>query len=350
MTQTATASINLSNIVSNWQELDGFFDGSETGAVVKANAYGHGDKEIAKALAKAGCRTFFVANSTEGADIREALGEGPEIFVFHGCSLETAETFKSARLRPVLNTLDQVRVWRLAGLDDTGGAVLHFDTGMNRLGLRMEQLDDTRTMLTGGNVDIIMSHLACAEDASNTMNRTQRGRFLECCGYWPDARRSLANSAGMHLGDDFAFDLSRPGIAIYGGGIVPMRPGLTLTAPLLSVFTIPKASSTGYGATRRFQIERRLATASLGYGDGFLRSASNAGFGYIGGIKCPVVGRVSMDLVTLDVTEVKETIAPGMDVEFIGPNAPLEDQARSAGTLGYELTTGLTTRVERRWT
>lgn len=349
MTQTARAEISLSNIAANWRDLDQFFETAETGAVVKADAYGHSDREVAIALAKAGCRTFFVANSKEGTRVREALGDGPEIYVFHGCSLDNAEDFKAAKLRPILNTLDQVRVWRLAGLDETNGAVLHFDTGMNRLGLRMEQLDDTRTMLAGGKVDIVMSHLACAEEPSNTMNRTQRGRFLECCGYWPGARRSFANSAGMHLGEDFAFDLCRPGIALYGGGVVPMRPGLTLKAPLLSVFTIPKASSTGYGATRRFQVERRLATAALGYGDGFLRSASNAGFGYIGGKRCPVVGRVSMDLITLDVTDVKETIAPGMEVEFIGANAPLEEQANLAGTIGYELTTGLTPRVERNW-
>ena len=349
MSQTAQALVNLSNIAANWRDLDQLYASSETGAVVKANGYGHGSVQVASALAKAGCKTFFVAYAEEGAELRESLGPDADIYVFHGCTLETADTFKAFALRPVLNTLDQVRVWRLAGLDEAFGAVLHFDTGMNRLGLRMEQLDDTRTMLAGGQVDIVMSHLACAEDTSNTMNRTQLGRFLECCGYWPNARRSLSNTAGMHLGEDFAFDLCRPGIGLYGGGVKPARPGLTLTAPLLSVFTVPKASSTGYGATRRFATERRLATAALGYGDGFLRSASNSGFGFAGGKRCPIVGRVSMDLVTLDVTDVKETIAPGMDVEFIGEMASLEDQAAAAGSLGYELTTGLTGRVKKHW-
>lgn len=349
MTQTAHAEINLSNIVENWGDLDGVYAASETAAVVKADAYGHGDLAVATALQNAGCKSFFVANSEEGTKLRAGLGAEPDIYVFHGCNLDNADAIKEARLRPVLNTLDQVRVWRLSGLDEEFGAVLHFDTGMNRLGLRMEQLDDTRTMLAGGQVDMIMSHLACGEDKTNTMNRTQLGRFLECCGYWPDARRSLSNTAGMHLGADFGFDLCRPGIGLYGGGVNPLRPGLTLRAPLVSVFTVPKASSTGYGATRRFATERRLATAALGYGDGFVRSASNSGFGYVGGKRCPIVGRVSMDLVTLDVTDVTETIAPGMDVEFIGAHAPLEEQARAAGTLGYELTTGLTTRVKRHW-
>jgi len=211
-------------------------------------------------------------------------------------------------------------------------------------------------MLDGRPVGLVMSHLACADEADNPLNAAQREAFLEIAANWPDAKKSLANSAGLALdAKAYAFDLSRPGIALFGGG-VPMpdeagtlKPTLTLEAPILSVFMAPKGASTGYGATRRFGRERRLATVAIGYADGFPRASSNNGFGYIGGQRCKVVGRVSMDLTTLDVSDLTCPVAPGMMVEFLGGNAAIETQALEARTLGYELLTGLGTRVSRNW-
>ena len=324
----------------------------EVGAVVKANSYGLGTQQACKALHQAGCKTFFTATMQEAVEVRSAVGEGPDVIVFHGITDTEVDMAKTHRLRPVLNTLHQLRTWRMHGLIETGPAILHFDTGMNRLGLRPEDVPAVKEMLDGRDVDIVMSHLACADEADNVLNTTQRDSFLELAANWPNARKSIANSAAMALGPDYMFDLTRPGIALYGGG-VPMgtdiKTVVTLQAPILSVFMAPKGASTGYGATRRFGRTRRLATVALGYADGFPRTSSNHGFGYIAGERCKIVGRVSMDLLTLDVTDLTCMIAPGMMVEFIGPNADLETQAEEARTLGYELLTGLGERIEFVW-
>ncbi|MEL7130230.1 MAG: alanine racemase [Pseudomonadota bacterium] len=350
------AKIDLSAILSNWQALGKLSAPGKAGAVVKANAYGHGARQVSQILAKAGCETFFTATTEEAIDVRKAVGSAPEILVFNGIPDQKADLAKTHRLTPIINTLHQLRGWRMQGLGETGPAVLHFDTGMNRLGLRPEDLPAVKEMLDGSSVGIVMSHLACADEPDTRLNAEQRTAFIELSAHWPEARKSLANSAGLALdGGAYAFDLSRPGIALFGGG-VPMPaggpqvvPALTLEAPILSVFMAPKGSSTGYGATRRFGRIHRLATVAIGYADGFPRAASNHGFAYIGGQRCKVVGRVSMDLTTLDVTDLTCPVAPGMMVEFIGANAQLEAQACEARTLGYELLTGLGPRVERIW-
>lgn len=345
--------IELSNIASNWKTLSDLAGNGEVGSVVKANAYGLDATRVSEALLKAGCKTFFTATMGEAVEVRAAIGDEPEILVFHGITDEEVELAKTHRLRPVLNTLHQLRCWRMHGLVETGPAILHFDTGMNRLGLRPEDISAVKEMLDGREVGITMSHLACAEEADNPMNALQRETYLELANHWPDATQSLANSAAMALGPDYTLGLSRPGIALYGGGPLVDSHGLktvvTLQAPILSVFMAPKGASTGYSATRRFGRIHRLATVALGYADGFPRAASNAGFAYVGGQRCKIVGRVSMDLATLDVTDLTCMIAPGMMAEFIGQNASLERQAEEARTLGYELLTGLGPRIERVW-
>ena len=346
------ATIELSNIAANWKALGALPGAKEVGAVVKANGYGLDAEHICRTLLDAGCQTFFTATIQEGAEARAILGDGPEIIVFHGISDHEVDLAIEHTLRPVLNTLHQLRTWRMHSLVKTGPAILHFDTGMNRLGLRPEDIPAVKEMLDGREVDMIMSHLACADETDNPLNAAQRDAFLEIAAHWPDARKSLSNSAGMALGPDYMFDVTRPGIALYGGG-VPMgteiKPVLTLQAPILSVFMAPKGASTGYGATRRFGRGHRLATVALGYADGFPRTSSNNGFAYIAGERCKIVGRVSMDMLTLDVTDLVCMIAPGMMVELLGENASLEAQATEARTLGYELLTGLGSRIERVW-
>ena len=349
------ATIDLNAIVSNWQALHRLTDGGEVGAVVKADAYGHGATRASAALLDAGCSTFFTATADEGVEVRAAVGDDAHILVFNGVPDEKADLAKAHRLTPVINTLHQLRGWRMHGLVDIAPAVLHFDTGMNRLGLRPEDLPAVKEMLDGRPVGIVMSHMACADEPDNPMNAAQRDAFVALSAEWPEARKSFSNSAGLALdGGSYAFDLARPGIALFGGGVAlptetPLRPAMILEAPILSVFMAPKGASTGYGATRRFGRHHRLATIALGYADGFPRAASNHGFAYVGGERCKIVGRVSMDLLTLDVTDLTCMVAPGMMVELFGPQADLETQAAEARTLGYELLTGLGPRVERVW-
>jgi len=346
------ATIELSHIAANWAVLSALPGAREVGAVVKANGYGLGVEPVCRALVKAGCKTFFTATMEEGAEVRAIVGEAPQIIVFHGVTDGHIDLAKTHRLMPVLNTLHQLRTWRMHGLVEIGPAILHFDTGMNRLGLRPEDVPAIREMLDDRPVGMVMSHLACADEPDNRLNAAQRESFLELAAHWPEARKSLGNSAAMALGADYMFDLTRPGIALYGGGVPiseDIKPVITLEAPIISVFMVPKGASTGYGATRRFGRVRRLATVALGYADGFPRAASNNGFAFIAGQRCKIVGRVSMDLLTLDVTDLTCMIAPGMMVELVGPNAALEAQALEAGTLGYELLTGLGPRIERIW-
>ncbi len=345
------ATIRLSAIVDNWRALSAAASGAEAGAVVKANAYGHGLAETGRALAAAGCRTFFTAYVFEAVALREAIGPGPAIMVFHGFCERSAQDVRDAQITPILNTLEQVRCWRAESMREVGGAVLHFDTGMNRLGLRPGDLGAVKNMLDGRPVGYVMSHLACADEPKFELNARQRALFLELAMEWPEAKRSLGNTAAIALGSDYAFDLVRPGIGLFGGGhgLRNLAPALTLEAPILTVFEAAAGSTTGYGATRRFGRPRRLATVALGYADGFPRHASNRGFAYVDGVRCPVVGRVSMDLCTLDVSSVDGMIAEGKMVEFIGASADLELQAEAVGTLGYELLTGLSDRIERVW-
>lgn len=350
------ASISRSNLIHNYSVLCKLAGRGEVGAVVKANAYGHGVETVCQTLSEAGCKTFFTATTDEAVAVRNAIGKNAAILVFNGVPDEKADLAKSNSITPIINTLHQLRGWRMHGMSEIGPAVLHFDTGMNRLGLRPEDKDAVVEMLDGRPVGIVMSHLACADEIDNPLNAEQSDAFLQIAKQWPGARKSLANSAGLALdAKNYAFDLSRPGIALFGGG-VPMpatsdalRPTLKLEAPILSVFMAAKGASTGYGATRRFGRERRLATVAIGYADGFPRASSNNGFGFLGGQRCKVVGRVSMDLATLDVSDLTCPVAPGMMVEFLGENAGIEDQALEAGTLGYELLTGLGSRVDRVW-
>ena len=352
MTLRPCAMIHLSNIVANWRTIDSATPGATAGAVVKANAYGHGLAQVGEALHDVGCNFFFVAYAFEGVALRKAIGPHAHIYVLNGPGTNEADTYRTNALSAVINTPAQYREW-LNWLNH-GTRIpyaLHFDTGMNRLGLRPEdaaQLADATTALSPA---LILSHLASAEDTSGPQNAAQLALLETIKPHFPDVPVSFANSGGVALTLPYHHDLTRPGIALYGGGpaaeSMNLMPGLTLTAPVLSRHTASAGETVGYGATHTFSAQTPLATVALGYADGIPRSASNTLTAYVNEIPCPVVGRVSMDLITIDVTKAQSAVKVGMPVEFIGKTAKLETQAAACGTLGYELLTGLSDRVER---
>lgn len=345
----ARATIHLGNIADNWRLLDAIHPRAETAAVVKANGYGHGAGQVACALQAAGCKSFFVATVGEAEALRLDIGDQADIFVLNGLSEDEMDTFRVNGLIPVLNTPEQVRLFSQDRLCDKVPACLHFDTGMNRLGLKQEEVGAVKSLLDESPVGWVMSHLACADETDHDMNSAQLHAFGHVRNEWPNAKHSIAATAGSYLGPDYGLNMIRPGIGLYGGGpsFEGLKPGLTLEAPILQLFEGKAGNSTGYGATHTLESARRLATIGLGYADGMLRALSNSGFGYIDGQKAPIVGRVSMDLITLDVSNVTIPLTRGIMVEFLGASAHLEDQAKAAGSLGYELITGLSTRVQR---
>jgi alanine racemase len=339
------AHIDLDAIAANWRMFARCAAPARAAAVVKADAYGLGAAKIGPALAQAGCTRFYVAWPQEGVALREAIGHGPEIAVFHGPTRDTLDAFASAALQPVLNTLEQIDLW--AG---HGQAALHLDTGMNRLGISERQWTEAARKLA--KPALLVSHLACADEFEHAKNRPQLTAFSRASSLWPGTPRSLAATGGVYLGPDFAMEEIRAGIGIYGGGPTPPdgeRPKtvLTLTAPILQIRNVSPGQTVGYGATWTADSDRTLATVGLGYADGFLRAASNRGMAVIAGRKCPIVGRVSMDLTVLDVTGVKASV--GDDVEFIGPHMPLSEVADAMRTIDYEILTRLGPRIVRIW-
>lgn len=348
MTQMPRATVLTSHIAENWQTMDRLQPGATTAAVVKANAYGLGAARVGRVLRGAGCDTFFVAYAEEGAELRKAVGRASRIFVLNGPTRKEMNLLTDAGLTPVLSSEEHVRLWTSAS---KGSCALHFDTGMRRLGLAASLADSAGSELNRLQPVLVMSHLACADDPGNPMNALQRKAFSEILEIFPDTPASLANSAGCYLGKGYGFDLTRPGLALYGGTLPPpgirLRPCVVLEASVLAVFTARKGDTIGYGASHVLTEDRRLATCALGYADGLLRSGSNRLKGWIDGVACPVLGRVSMDMVTLDVTACEKPVSTGSRVEFLGEHARLEEQAAACETLGYELLTGLGPRVQR---
>ncbi|MEM7328317.1 MAG: alanine racemase [Pseudomonadota bacterium] len=348
------AHIHLANIADNWRTLRATQTSGVTGAVIKADAYGHGLPHVAETLHDAGCDHFFVAHSHEAEVTRATLGSHPNIFVLNGPSPDEEALYRENALIPVINSSFQFRTmadWLVDGVKMPRGFALHFDTGMNRLGLPTWDATEIAAASEGQAPILVLSHLACAEDTTASMNAHQAALLETLSSAFPGVPLSLANSGGVWLGSDYHLALSRPGIALYGGGVAPegvvLKPGMTLAAPILQVRQIQSGETVGYNATWRAEKPTLLATLAIGYGDGFPRAASNKGFAVLGGQKCPIIGRVSMDLITIDVSEAAELARPGVYAQLIGPDAPLEEQAALAGTIGYELTTGLTPRVKR---
>jgi len=320
------------------------------GAVVKADAYGLGVEAVARRLSVAGCGHFFVATPGEGIALRRIL-EDPEIFVFDGLCGTSREELIAAGLTPVLNSLEEIRQW-----GRTGPAAVQIDTGMSRLGLApadVVALQGDPSAAAAVDVRYVMTHLACADEPGHPLNQKQLAQFNELRSLWPDARTSIGNSAGALLGDGFQSDLARVGIALLGGDPFLDRPSeiepvVTVRARILQIREIGPGETIGYGASFAADAPMQIAVVGLGYADGYLRSLGNSGVAEVAGQRVPVVGRVSMDLVTLDVSSLDPgSFSEGDWATMIGGSISLEELAALAGTINYELLTSLGARLKR---
>ena len=349
--------IDLGALVRNWWRLAGIAAPAECAAVVKADAYGIGIEQAVPALAAAGCRTFFVALPGEGRRVRAVAPEAA-IYVLNGFFAEAADFYHEARLRPVLGSPEDIAAW--AAERSGHAAALHVDTGMNRLGLPFEQALTLvhSEALKDARLGLVMSHLACADEPNHPLNGEQLGRFRQLKASFSALPFSLANSAGTHLGPDYHFDLVRPGIALYGAACAPgiaSEVVVTAEARILQIRDVPAGATIGYGAAQRLGRDTRAAILSAGYADGFLRAggASDQRLGgavWIAGREAPLIGRVSMDLMAADVTDIAaEDVHSRGWAELFGPNMRIERAAAAAGTIPYELLTGLSRRAHRNY-
>ena len=354
----ARLTVDLAALVANWRDLDARARPGRAGAVVKADAYGLGADFVAPALAAAGCRTFFVAFPAEAVALRRVAQE-VEIFVFNALDASGLALCRDRGFVPVLNSTAETAWWMESGRGQP--AALMVDTGINRLGL-----NEAEAMLCAARFRprLLMSHLACADEPAHPMNRAQFESFQRIAGAFGEIESSFANSAAMFLGRDFSADIARPGIALYGGAPVPGLPNPMRTVAMLEarVTQLRRAAAgetVSYGATQTLARDTIIAVAAIGYVDGLPRALSAAGValraggspggrGFVGGGFAPILGRVTMDATLFDVTECGE-VKPGDWIELFGPNASLDTVASQAGTISYELLTGVGRRVERRY-
>jgi alanine racemase len=352
----ARLSIDIAAAIWNYNEIRRRIGRAEAAAVVKADAYGLGADVLSPAFLAAGCRTFFVATPEEGFTLRAALPPSPAatLYVLHGLAGAAAKTLDEAGLTPVLSSpedLAKARAYAKARGKPLSAA-LHFDTGMNRLGL---DADGNGPDLTGLTPTLLMSHLAVADEPEHPLNARQRDRFEALRGRFPGVRASLSGSAGVLLGSPYHYDLVRPGIALYGGnpakaGPNPFKAVARLEAPILQCREVAAGESVGYGASYRTERATRVATLGIGYADGYLRSLGNRGAVMLGGQSAPVIGRISMDLITVDVTDTPPALSrPGQFAELMGEALTLDALAEAAGTANYEILTRLGQRLARRY-
>ncbi|NLH81291.1 MAG: alanine racemase [Phyllobacteriaceae bacterium] len=356
----AVLDVDLDAIVANWRLLSARAGGVPAAAVVKADAYGLGAQPVAAALARAGCGHFFVAHLEEGIALRVAV-PGAAIFVLHGLARGAEAAMRAHGLVPVLSTLDQIAAWgeEAARIGERLPAALHLDTGMARLGLCEAEIDTLAAepaRLAPLDLKLLISHLAAAEEPENPSNERQRATFERLRAKLPKVKASFANSSGVFLGAPFHFDLLRPGAALYGvaphaGEANPLAPVVHLSARVLRVATLEAGTAVGYNGRFTTTAPTRIATVSVGYADGFFRALAgkaNAGFA---GVKLPIVGAVSMDMITIDVSALPEgALAEGDFIDVIGGDADdVDTLARAAGTIGYEILTSLGARYQRRW-
>lgn len=351
--------IDLGALARNWQAANEASGGATASAVVKADGYGLGVVPVVEALYRAGCRTFFVALASEGMAVRKALPDA-DIYVLNGTMKGTTTAMVEADLVPVLNDLTQISQWK-ACCDAAGRslpAALMLDTGMSRLGLDAEQVavaGSNPEVLGNLDLKLVMSHLACADDSSSEMNAQQRASFDTLRARLPDAPASLANSAGIFLGADYHYDLTRPGICLYGASPfaaapAPFEPVIRAMAEIVQVRDVKAGDTIGYGATYTASGAMRTATVAAGYADGIFRMAGNSAMAAINGTLVPYVGRVSMDLIALDISVLdRASVTAGDLVELLGSRVSVDDLAQAAGTIGYEVLTSLGSRYERRY-
>lgn len=355
----AILEIDLPGIATNWRLLAGQVEPASCAAVVKADAYGLGAARVAPALAAAGCRLFFVATIEEGITLRSVLPESLEIAVLNGPPPGCAEEFVGYGLIPLLNEPGQIAEWlQSSAVQRQSPAMLQIDTGMARLGLTLREFDGLCDQLFAKTPIVwraLVSHLACADEPENPLNHVQLTRFTAALRRYARVPASLAASSGIFLGRDFHFDLVRPGAALYGvnpqpGRPNPMRQTVRLKARILQVREVDRGQSVGYGAAHVMDAPGRLATVPVGYADGWFRSLSHHGTGLLGGKRVPLLGRVSMDLVVFDVSDVDPAIArPGGFIELLNDDHDVDAVAGEAGTIGYEVLTALGRRYHRAY-
>ncbi len=352
----AVLTIDLDALAANWRTLADRVRPAECAAVVKANAYGIGAERAVPALAAAGCRRFFVAHAAEGIAARAVLPDA-EIYVLNGAPRGGERDLARHRLVPVLNGMADIDAWRAVAADHGGlPAVVHIDTGITRLGLGeadVVELAAEPDRLAGIVLSYCMSHLACADEPDHPLNRRQLDRFNRLRARLPATPASIANSSAIFLGPAYHFDLARPGIALYGGNPTPGRANpmaevVRLQGRILQVHDVDSPMTVGYGATHKIGGPGRIATIPVGYADGYLRALGDKAHGFVGDTPLPVVGRVSMDLITLDVSALApDRCGPGTLVDLIGGGARVDDVAAAGGTVSYELLTGLGNRYHR---
>ncbi len=349
----ATLTIELGAIRRNWRALARLAAPGETGAVVKADAYGLGMDRVAPALLAEGARTFFTALPEEGLALREILGPGPAIYVFNGLCRETAAAMLAADVRPLLNAPEQAAMARAAaraaGRPFPCGVQL--DTGMNRLGFEAAELDALAAP-DGLAPDLVVSHLACSDDPADPANEAQRAAFAAMTARpgLAGLRRSLSATGGTALlGPAFRFDLARPGIGLYGGApFAAAEPVARLDLPVIQTRRVEAGEMVGYGAAFRAEGPMTVATVAGGYADGLIRAMGGRAAAFHKGRRLPFIGRVSMDLITLDASAAPD-LRPGDAATVLGPEQGVDALAAAAGTIGYEILTSLGTRYARRY-
>jgi alanine racemase len=350
-----TLTIDLAAIVANWQALTRQLLTVECAAVVKANAYGLGLKPVVAAMADAGCKTFFVADIAEARIVR-APAKDATIYVLHGFTLQCAEAFIELAARPVINSMTELAEWDTFVADRAwqGGAALHVDTGMNRLGVSPEEAAALapRVQTQNHGIALLLSHLACADIPDHPLNARQLRLFRELRALYSGIPASLANSSGIFLGDATYFDLARPGAALYGINPTPGRPNpmnsvVELTGRIVQIRAVAREQTIGYGATWTARRNSRIAVVALGYANGLLRAGSAGdehpgGAAIVAGKRCPIVGRISMDLLMVDITDLANgAVRRGDFATLIGGELSIDEVAAAAGTIGYEVLTRL---------
>lgn len=357
--------IDLNAIVENYQTIRAQLSPqADIAGVVKANGYGLGAEKIAQTLYNCSARRFFVATMDEALNLRSQLPEDTAIAMLCGLLPDAESLYLEQHITPVLNSLDEILRWNRACnlIGERRPAMIHFDTGMNRLGLGPDEtyefLERNIDVVDGFECAGIMSHFACADEVDNPMTREQYERFQSIANHFPDVPKSLANSSGVFRSNDYHYDIIRPGMAICGLNPTPetnspMKNVVTLETRILQIRNVRKGDTSGYGATYRFDKEGRQATVSLGYADGFLRHLGDQASLYFNGKRCKITGRVSMDLITVDITNATtpDAMPPkvGDAMEVLGPNQNADTLADSGGTIGYEVLTSLGFRYHRQY-
>jgi alanine racemase len=360
-TYTGVLTVDLDAIIANWRKLEKTAVPAECAGVVKANAYGCGAEQVARALASAGCKTFFVATLDEARVVRAALPQAT-IYALDGFFQNTGDAYARIDCKPVIGDLNELAEWdvfcRRSGWN--GGAAIHIDTGMNRLGLTITEAQGIIPRINAGDhgITLVMSHLASAELVNNSTNARQLAAFREIASHFTNVPASLSNSSGIYLGAQFQFDLVRPGAALYGVNPTPeadnpMQPVVELKARIVQIRNVERGETVGYGGTWTARRPTKLAIVSAGYADGYFRAASaNDGTRgaevVVAGKRCPIAGRISMDLLAVDITDLPaNAVRRGHMVTLIGEGITVDELAHHFGTIGYEVLTSLGRRYAR---